>query len=72
MPNFEPRIALAAVTDEFSPDLEKAVPVMQEIGMTAAELRVVYGKNILDLTDDELKRAKDTLDRERLAVITIA
>ena len=72
MPNFEPRIAIAAVTDEFSPDLEKAVPVMQEIGMKAAELRVVYGKNILDLTDDELKRAKDTLDRAGLAVISIA
>jgi L-ribulose-5-phosphate 3-epimerase len=72
MPNFEPKIAIAAVTDEFSPDLDTAIPVMQEIGMTAAELRVVYAKNILDLTDDELNRAKDALNRAGLPVISIA
>jgi L-ribulose-5-phosphate 3-epimerase len=35
---------------------------MQEIGMTGAELRVVDGKNILDLSDDELKRTRDALE----------
>jgi sugar phosphate isomerase/epimerase len=72
MPNFEPRIPIAAVTDEFSPDLGIAIPVMKEIGMTAAELRVVYGKNILDLTEDELKHAKDALAAAGLRVISIA
>jgi len=72
MPNFEPRIPIAAVTDEFSPDLSAAIPVMKEIGMTAAELRVVYGKNILDLTEDELRRAKDALAAAGLPVISIA
>ena len=50
----EPRIPIAAITDEFSPNLEPALDVMEEIGMTTVELRVVNGKNILDLTDDEL------------------
>jgi sugar phosphate isomerase/epimerase len=45
---------------------------MQEIGMTAAELRVVDGKNVLDLSDDEVKRAKDALDAAGLPVISIA
>ena len=38
----EPKIPIAAVTDEFSPDLETALEPMAEIGMKAAELRVVF------------------------------
>ncbi len=45
---------------------------MQEIGMTAAELRVIDGRNILDLNDEQLKRAKDALDQADLRVISIA
>lgn len=67
-----PRLRIAAITDEFSPSLAEAVPVMKEIGMTGAELRVIDGKNILDLTDEELKRAKETLDRAGLEVVAIA
>lgn len=69
---FEPRIPIAAITDEFSPSLAEAIPVMQEIGMTGAELRVVDGKNILDLSGDELRRAKDALDAAGLSVVSIA
>ncbi|MBV8829922.1 MAG: sugar phosphate isomerase/epimerase [Acidobacteriaceae bacterium] len=68
----EPKFPIAAITDEFSPNLADALPVMREIGMTAAELRVVDGKNILDLTDEELRRAKDQLDAAGLPVISIA
>jgi hypothetical protein len=46
----EPKIPIAAVIDEFSPDLETALEPMAEIGMKAAEFRVVFGKNILDLS----------------------
>jgi L-ribulose-5-phosphate 3-epimerase len=70
--SFEPRIPIAAITDEFSPSLATALPVMREIGMTAAELRVVDGKNILDLTDEELKRAKAALDEAGFTVVSIA
>jgi L-ribulose-5-phosphate 3-epimerase len=69
---FEPKIPIAAITDEFSPHLPQAIPVMKEIGMTAAELRVVGGKNILDLTGDELKRVKEQLDEAGLSVVSIA
>src|SRR3954453_23809347 len=47
----------AAITDEFSPDIEIAVRSMAGLGMTGAELRMVFGKNIMDLTDEELDRA---------------
>lgn len=72
MATFEPQIPIAAVTDEFSPTLAEAIPVMQEIGMKAAELRVVDGKNVMDLTDDELQRTRDALANAGIAVLSIA
>src|SRR5437667_8773461 len=67
-----PKIPIAAITDEFSADLESALRVMQEIGMTAAELRVVSGKNIMDLSDEELERARGIVQRFGFKVISIA
>jgi L-ribulose-5-phosphate 3-epimerase len=67
-----PQFKIAAITDEFSPDLVPSLDAMKAIGMKGAELRVVYGKNIMDLTDDELKRAKDQLDERGFEVISIA
>lgn len=67
-----PKLRIAAITDEFSPDLEKALEPMAAIGMTGAELRVVWGKNIMDLTDDELKRARDVVQSKGMEVISIA
>lgn len=46
--------------------------MLREIGMTGAELRVVNGKNIMDLSADELKRAKEMLDEAGLSVVAIA
>jgi sugar phosphate isomerase/epimerase len=69
---FEPKIPIAAITDEFSPTLSEAIPVMKEIGMSAAELRVINGKNIMDLSDDELKQTKEELDKAGLLVVSIA
>jgi L-ribulose-5-phosphate 3-epimerase len=63
---------IAAITDEFSPDMETAARSMAEIGMTGAELRVVSGKNIIDLSDAELSQALDILAAQRLQVVSIA
>src|SRR6185436_4196202 len=63
---------IAAITDEFSPDIAAAARSMREIGMTGAELRMVFGKNIIDLTDAELAQAKDIVNGEGLEVISIA
>lgn len=67
-----PKLRIAAITDEFSPDLRTALDAMAAIGMTGAELRVVGGKNIMDLTDEELKHARDLLDAKGMEVISIA
>ena len=63
---------IAAITDEFSPDLETAIRSMSEIGMTGAELRMVFGKNIIDLTDEELDRAIAMVRGRGLEIISIA
>ncbi len=69
----EPKLRIAAITDEFSPtDLGVALDAMAAIGMTGAELRVVFGKNIMDLTEEELTQAKAMLDAKGFTVIAIA
>ncbi len=63
---------IAAITDEFSADISAAVRSMSEVGMTAAELRMVFGKNIIDLTDEELDRAKAIVTERGMKIISIA
>ena len=67
-----PRYPIAAITDEFSPDIETAVRSMQQIGMTGAELRMVFGKNIIDLSDEELDRAIAIVRGAGMEIISIA
>lgn len=45
---------------------------MCEIGMTGAELRMVFGKNIVDLTDEEVDRASSIVRGAGLEIISIA
>ena len=67
-----PKLRIASITDEFSPDLGPALDAMAGIGMTGAELRVVWGKNIMDLTDDELARAREMTREKDMEIISIA
>ena len=58
----EPKFRIAAITDEFSPtDPALALSRMASIGMTGAELRVLWGKNIMDLNEDEMTRLRHLL-----------
>lgn len=66
------RFPAAAITDEFCPDIDQAAQAMNEIGMTGAELRMVSGKNVMDLTDEELDSAVAILRKYRLEIISIA
>jgi sugar phosphate isomerase/epimerase len=67
-----PKLPMAAITDELGSDLEKAVSAMAAIGMTGAELRVVFGKNILDLSDSEVDRARQIIGAAGLTVIALS
>src|SRR5215813_4330359 len=63
---------VASITDEFAPDIEKAVASMAEIGMTGAELRMLFGKNIIDLADEELDRAKQICTAKGMEIMSVA
>ena len=63
---------IAAITDEFSPDLETALGSMAGLGMTGAELRMVFGKNVIDLTDVELDHAIGLVRSHGLEIVSIA
>ncbi len=64
---------IAAITDEFATDdLEVALRAMEEIGMTGAELRVVGGRNIIELSDEEIARARAQVEAHGMRVLSIA
>ncbi len=54
----------AVITDEISQDFERALDVMAEYGVRTAELRGLWGTNIMDLSPAQLDRARTAL-RER-------
>jgi sugar phosphate isomerase/epimerase len=62
----------AVSTAEFSPDFERALDVMLEYGVTTAELRGLWGKNVLELDEGERRRAKEALDGRGMSVCSIA
>jgi L-ribulose-5-phosphate 3-epimerase len=64
---------IAAITDEFSTDdLEAALRAMREVGMSGAELRVLFGRNVMDLTDDELAHVRAAVEGQGMRVLSIA
>lgn len=67
-----PQLELAAITDEFTPDLAGALDAMAAIGMTGAELRLLWGKNIIDLPDADVRRAAQMVRESGMRVVSIA
>ena len=67
-----PKLPIAAITDEFTPELATALDAMKTIGMDAAELRMIGAKNIMDLDQDELERARDLVQNRGFHVVSIA
>lgn len=64
---------IAAITDEFSPaDLDAALSGMAQVGMTGAELRVVGGRNMIDLSDAEIDRVRQTVEGRGMTVVALA
>jgi len=59
-------------TDEISQDLEHALDVAEEFGVRTVELRGVWGKGIVEQTDDQIERARDILAARGLSVACIA
>jgi L-ribulose-5-phosphate 3-epimerase len=69
----EPKFRIASITDEFSPaDPSRSLSQMASIGMTGAELRLIYGKNIMDLNEAEMTSLRHLLQGHGMEVISIA
>lgn len=63
---------LGVITDEVSDDFQEALDWIRSEGLNYAELRVIDGKNISHLNDDEVMRVKEQLDKRGLRVSAIA
>lgn len=63
---------LAAITDEFSPDLTAALDAMQGVGMTGAELRLIGGRNVVEFSDDEVDEVRAAVEARGMRVIGVA
>jgi len=67
-----PILRLAAITDEFSPDLDVALDAMAAAGVAGVELRTLGGRNIVDLTDREVDRACVAVATRDMTIVSIA
>ncbi|MCW5962704.1 MAG: sugar phosphate isomerase/epimerase [Bryobacterales bacterium] len=66
------RLPIAAITDEFAADLPSTLKAMQDLGMTGAELRMAFGKNLMTMSDDEVKDFTRACHDHGMQVISLA
>ena len=62
---------LTAFADEIDPMMQKQYALLHKLGIEYIELRGVNGKNISELTEDEIKSLKLQLDRENIKISAI-
>ena len=64
-------IRLSAFADEISPDLDEQVAALSSEHIHFLDLRGAWNTNILDLTDQQVARIKETLDAHGIGVAAI-
>jgi sugar phosphate isomerase/epimerase len=64
---------IAVINDEISPDFDHACHVVsEELGLKWIELRSMWGKNVMDLSSDQIDEARKILAKYNLQVTDIA
>ena len=63
---------LGVITDGISRELERALAVMNEVGLTQAELQYVWNKEVGDLSDKQLDRAQRLVAAHEVEVSCIS
>lgn len=63
---------VGVITDEFSQDFERVCATAVELGVPELEIRMAWGKNVLDMSDDEIRELKAIADRHRRRFIAVA
>lgn len=62
---------LGIITDEITQEFDKALDFIASYSLDYCELRELWGKNIMNLSQDDLKRAKDLIDKHHFHVSDI-
>ena len=62
---------LSGFADEIDPELDVQLRTLAETSIKHIELRGVWGKNVLALSDDELERVKSGLDASGVRVSAV-
>src|SRR5215467_5290365 len=65
-------IRIAAISDEFSADIDVALDAMQASGVTGVELRTIRAVNMVDLPDDEVEYVVNAAARRGIPIVAIA
>ena len=63
---------LGIITDQISMDFEKALQFTKELGLEYIEIHALWDKNIEELSDDEVAKAKKLVDKYNLKVSLIS
>jgi len=63
---------LGIITDELTDDFEKALDFISSQSLAYCEVRQLWKKNVLKLSQEELERAKHLIEKHRLKVSEIA
>ncbi|NBD23857.1 sugar phosphate isomerase/epimerase family protein [Paenibacillus glycinis] len=67
-----PTVKLTCFADEISHDLEEQLDVLGQEGLAHVELRGVWGKNVLDLTAEELAELRRIADARGFGISSVA
>ncbi|OCT15277.1 hypothetical protein A8709_14355 [Paenibacillus pectinilyticus] len=66
------KVKITCFADEISGDLEEQLDVLALEGLAHIEIRNVWGKNVLDLTEAELQSIRELIDQRDFAVSSVA
>jgi sugar phosphate isomerase/epimerase len=66
------KVKLTCFADEISSELDEQLDVLEKEGMKYLELRGVWGKNVLNLNEDELNRIQTVLQKRGFRISSIA
>ncbi|MFD0681795.1 MULTISPECIES: sugar phosphate isomerase/epimerase family protein [unclassified Paenibacillus] len=64
-------VKITCFADEISPDLDEQLNVLEQEGVRYLELRGVWGKNVLDLTEEDMQLIKTKLQERGFRISSI-
>jgi L-ribulose-5-phosphate 3-epimerase len=66
------RFPLAFITDEFCQDFQRAVNTAVTLGYQGVEVRTAWDKNIVDLSDEQIRTLRRLADGAGLRILSVA